>query len=1075
MLDLAEGMKISFLRDAAEKFLDKDLIEDLPKLVHSLEQVYIGRALGIRPRTSDEEAAARLTQIALALEGELYIVSSVSKETNEDLKNAYAVLARVFEYTARVLDYSGKQGTEYWLRASISFSLADQEANSSYAAIRYLEQTLEGRSENYAEQVGQIFLHFLARQIKGVVESASKIMGELSKSVYNMSEIQSQQDHLRKLGCLNLLEALRKIATYLLEGDTHGLTGWEQPHSRAEKLIHESGDVFLEWIATRIKLVYQRVIQRALWSYRDLLPDDYISILTHHPTSPIIELWASQVEAAKRVLHPSARRHQIIVMPTSAGKTLIAEMVMLKELHDQPGNAFYVASTRALVNEIAETLSMHLPALGITVARIPGDYEFVPTLEKLVGGSARVFVLTPEKLDLLWRIADPRLSDTRVFVFDETQLLKEKGRGLRFELLVSKIRSMYGKKARILMLNAVIPRSNIPEFTEWLGHDESDGFKIEWKPTTNLEAYFYRAQLEDWRGVVHYFAHFNINGVLPPQRDASNRINTIKLAWKYQKYLGPVLVYCNTRPEAESVARGLLELAVKEEQPKDKNLSIEARNICSILGKGFPLALMIPYGIAYHHASLPDPVRHAIEDLARRGSLRVLACTSTLAEGVNLNVHTVIISHPYAGAERMDGARLKNLAGRAGRAMKDTEGHVVVMHPTLQKMLMDEESSRIQSRFFQYIEEERQRPGFNDDIDIVESELLARLYKGQLPSYNLSIHISNLLRTTLFSKQADTHHFSAVCEKITEQAQVVIRGKPNREEQLKVFAETGLNLDFCRILDDAAAELALFRDLNFRRGKSINWSLLEKAILPCLLDSEKLNSRTKKIIRKPFTIIKGWLNGSTLPQIAVDLENPPSGKVLTMLSDYLYGYIAQDVSWACAGFLRLLQNHLSTLGSEKKLDKEWELLPTYLRYGVSNVNSLLLSIAGLEERDVANALASYAPQFAFSGSEDDWIRVISWVMSLSSTSHDLIQDIQENLIKRLSPFTIRITVGSKVQGRVDVDENGVLFDAGIEVGRIENTFIPLFRVLRHRGFLAEIRATPEGTQYLEVVPSLLET
>ena len=52
---------------------------------------------------------------------------------------------------------------------------------------------------------------------------------------------------------------------------------------------------------------------------------------------------------------------------------------------------------------------------------------------------------------------------------------------------------------------------------------------------------------------------------------------------------------------------------------------------------------VMPYGFGIHHAGMSRADRTSVEDLFADGSLRVLVCTATLAWGVNLPAHTVII------------------------------------------------------------------------------------------------------------------------------------------------------------------------------------------------------------------------------------------------------------------------------------------------------------------------------------------------------------------------------------------------------------------------------------------------
>jgi superfamily II DNA/RNA helicase len=1009
-----------------------------------------------------------LIKIALALEGELFALEKEQDKFKPETMEAYDLLARIFEYAARILSQKGGESSEYWLRAAVAFSLAERSANSAVSARRYAATGLG--QKDYVDRVKTITSLFLSRNTREVRDQANQVIEQLSRSTFNVERSESVQDRLRQSGCLNFLEALTKVTSFLVDGDPNSLEGWQDFLKRSGRLLHESGDPLLEWIASRLERVCSNLLSNSLWAYRTLLPNDYIRALTHHPTHPIVELWTSQIEAAGQTLSPNAHTHQTIVMPTSAGKTLVAQMMIVRELYGSAGNAFYVATTRALVNEITESLTRYLPKLGIEVSRIPGDYEFVPSLDDLFETSPRVYVLTPEKLDLLWRINDSRLSAAKVFVFDEAQTIREGGRGLRLELLISKIRSNFGHQARILLLSAVISRSNISEFTEWLGRDDADGVKIDWKPTRNLEAYFYREMTDDWRGTLHYFGRFNIDNVLPPQRNAKNRENAVRLAWKYQMFLGPVLVYCSSRNEAEQVAIALHELARRGGPSSNKALKDAATKVESMLGKNFPLANVLQYGIAYHHASLPDPVRHLIERLARNGSLNVLTCTSTLAEGVNLNVGTVIISSPFAGSEPMDGSRLRNLAGRAGRALQDTEGHVIVLHDSLQRMLKDEDSSKIFSRFFEYMRKIRERPGFNNEIDVVEAELLARVYRKQLSSADLPNQMQEFLRATFFSKQSTSQELGEVTSRITNQAQVILNGRPRTDAQLKIFASTGLNFEFCQKLDSAAIDLASKGNLNVRKDSHLNWPLLERVFSECMLDSERLEAAAKKKLKDPVSLVKGWVSGRSFLDLAAMVEASPTTRNLTMLSNYLYGYVTEDVSWASAALVRLLASHTSSTLEPSLPDPEWELVPTYVRLGVSTPGAFLLMASGLDDRDLANKLSKYDANFK--GDNESWIREINWIFSLDPTIDNSVARVQEGLLNRLGPFVLPVDLYSELTGSVEIDASGRIWLDGKEAGKVNSRFQPLVQAIRQRGFTAILRGGLRGKPYVEIAPRI---
>ncbi|KAL0330327.1 UNVERIFIED_CONTAM: Helicase and polymerase-containing protein TEBICHI [Sesamum radiatum] len=87
----------------------------------------------------------------------------------------------------------------------------------------------------------------------------------------------------------------------------------------------------------------------------------------------------------------------------------------------------------------------------------------------------------------------------------------------------------------------------------------------------------------------------------------------------------------------------------------------------------------LPCGVAYHHAGLTVEERETVETCYRKGLVRVLTATSTLAAGVNLPARRVIFRQPRIGRDFIDGTRYRQMAGRAGRTGIDTKGESVLI------------------------------------------------------------------------------------------------------------------------------------------------------------------------------------------------------------------------------------------------------------------------------------------------------------------------------------------------------------------------------------------------------------
>ena len=195
----------------------------------------------------------------------------------------------------------------------------------------------------------------------------------------------------------------------------------------------------------------------------------------------ISELWPSQVATVESGLLESDESHAVR-MPTSAGKTRVAELAIVHSLVERPGSkCVYVAPYRALANEIEQSFANLFHDLGYGASTVPGGYDQDEMGEDLATVDD-VLVLTPEKLDLLFRLQSELLEKVALIVIDEGHIVADRQRGPKFELLVSRLRRKI-PDARFLMMSAVVPDETLDDFARWLGGSSGQAISTDWRPS----------------------------------------------------------------------------------------------------------------------------------------------------------------------------------------------------------------------------------------------------------------------------------------------------------------------------------------------------------------------------------------------------------------------------------------------------------------------------------------------------------------------------------------------------------------------------------------------------------------
>ncbi len=359
----------------------------------------------------------------------------------------------------------------------------------------------------------------------------------------------------------------------------------------------------------------------------------------------------------------------LVSAPTASGKTLIAMLAMMSFISKNKGKVVYLSPLRALAAEkFTEFKKLEKVALGnkVKVAISTGDFENIEkNLEK-----NNVLILTNEKMDSMIRHGAEWVDEIGLVISDEVHLIGDESRGPTLEMILTQLK-LLETKPQIVGLSATITNSD--EIADWL---ECKLIKNDWRPVPLSEGVCDEGQVTMSDGKT-----FEVKRSLMD--------TPIDLGVQSVNQGGQSLVFAETRTRSKSLATKASDAIFKKLEKKEiaelEKISkkLLSENEHTELVK--TLALLVKKGVAFHHAGLNQKCRETIEKEFRKGTIKLLSSTPTLAAGVNLPARRVVISNvnrynAKVGANRpISILEYKQLCGRAGRPQYDDYGESIIV------------------------------------------------------------------------------------------------------------------------------------------------------------------------------------------------------------------------------------------------------------------------------------------------------------------------------------------------------------------------------------------------------------
>ncbi|XP_052738083.1 helicase POLQ-like [Bicyclus anynana] len=369
------------------------------------------------------------------------------------------------------------------------------------------------------------------------------------------------------------------------------------------------------------------------------------------------------------------RRNLIYALPTSGGKTLVAEVLMLREVLNRKQNALFILPFVAIVQEKIWSLAPFALQLDFLVEEYAAGKGHIPPKKRRKKNS--IYIATIEKALALIRslIELDRLNEIGLIVVDELHLIGEAGRGSTLETLLTTV-IFANQGIQIVGMSATI--GNLPDIAQFLKADvyEKQFRPVELTEYVKLGAMLHRIQWTD--GAME----------LVPERQLAFDYSAAGAALD-PDYLGGLvaevvpqascLVFCATKLNCENVAALLCKLQRREMSNHRVPERSALRQALRAEGAGDNLLHCVRFGVAFHHAGLAADERALLEHAFRAGVISVVCCTSTLAAGVNLPARRVIVRAPRVGRDLISLGAYKQMVGRAGRAGVCEAGESIII------------------------------------------------------------------------------------------------------------------------------------------------------------------------------------------------------------------------------------------------------------------------------------------------------------------------------------------------------------------------------------------------------------
>ena len=355
----------------------------------------------------------------------------------------------------------------------------------------------------------------------------------------------------------------------------------------------------------------------------------------------------------------------IVCSPTASGKTTIFEMYLLDYVLNKKKKVIYISPLKALTSEhYKETKKKFAKKYDLKIGISTGDLDASSKNLK----DYNILFLTYEKFDSIIRHNPRWINEIGLITIDEIHELGS-DRGSTLEILITQIRNLY---TNICFLGLSATIGNSDELSNWL---DAKLITSDYRPVP-LEVCILNNKKLYLENNIQELEENNITNKIKDNGLSNIIYNTLKNNKQ-------IIIFCNSRKNTMSFSSKYS--AITKDFSNSEELIKIAKEASSFLEQPTKQCMLlyncIKNSIAFHHAGLISKQRNIVEEEFRKGNIKVIFATPTLAAGINLPAYRVVINSIYrfsnGSMNPIPINEFHQMAGRAGRPKYDTAGQAI--------------------------------------------------------------------------------------------------------------------------------------------------------------------------------------------------------------------------------------------------------------------------------------------------------------------------------------------------------------------------------------------------------------